>query len=311
MVEGIGWISCRTQLCRWRPACQHAHARPPLPHPHSRSCPHPRPNAQLVATIGACFTANLLVDEGLPSQALSVSDLTGVVGLNTMLLTFLVVFVHLNVLGAQENNGLYGYAVGFAYIAAIWIFGGANGASAANPFLAIGIAAAKGDFSDTTSLGLLVALPFVAAALASVAFKAVSSGGAHSKLVAEALGTALLAFGLVASQEYGGATAEGFGEATKASGTAAGMDIGALYIALTCALAYASSAALNPAITIATVFQNSMDTRSFLQYFGLQVHRCLRLQAVPRPPCFPMPGPALSCHSCRPSLWSASHALSS
>lgn len=103
---------------------------------------------QLLATLAACYTT-FLVHEGLPYQHLSQPEVTSTIGLNTMIFTLLIVFVHLNVLGAQgrvtsdrgnvlsEANGFFGYAIGFAYLAGIWIFAGNNGASASNPFIAL------------------------------------------------------------------------------------------------------------------------------------------------------------------------------
>jgi len=95
-------------------------------------------------------------------------------------------------------------------------------------------------------------------------------------LAAEAVGAALLTMGLLASQGYGGQMAEGFGVAGTSSGTAAGMDMGALYIALTSSLAYISGAALNPAISLAFVLQGKRE----LRLRGLEAADCLLAMGV-------------------------------
>ena len=82
--------------------------------------------------------------------------------------------------------------------------------------------------------------------------------------------------GLLASQGYGGQMAEGFGVAGTSSGTAAGMDMGALYIALTSSLAYISGAALNPAISLAFVLQGKRE----LRLRGLEAADCLLAMGV-------------------------------
>lgn len=212
-------------------------------------------------------------------------------------------------------------------MAALWIFGGKNGASVCQPFLAVAIYAAG--ITDVPSLlasgqqamelFALVAVSFLAAGLAAVAFRALrhelscmpslpptsssttkpgtstrsnsaggfvsidraaDGGGPRSKLalyLAEGFGAFLLALGFVASQGYGGATASAsFGDAGKSSGTAAGMDIGSLYICLTSALAYISGSSFNPAISLAFVLQGPRE----LRLRGLERVDCVRAMLV-------------------------------
>lgn len=166
--------------------------------------------------------------------------------------------------------------------------------------------------AETRETLRLFVVPAIGALLAVAAFKVVSIGAEARKpidtplerastkrkdkaaardktgfLAAEAVGTAFLTFGLVASQSYGGDAAEGLGVAGASSGTAAGMDIGALYICLTSALAYASGSAFNPAVSLAFALQGSRE----LRLRGLEVkeyappRHSLSAIAFPPPPC--------------------------
>jgi aquaporin Z len=254
--------------------------------------------AQILGATLSAFCAYFFNDitVGLPEDIL---DPKYIVGLTMG--GFLLSFVHLNVLGAQEGNGFFGLAVGFSVIAAIVVF-----SNPANPAAAIGLYVINGLFGDgfgaPADLAVLVLVPFAGATLAGALAILVQKGDAYSKYWIEAVGIGIIVICILSTakqvmtakeaaaaaaavkataeaaaaryartKSFWGRSLSYFDDESGADGSPAaiGLDQGLLVAAITYAGAYVSNAHFNPAITVAHMI-NGDSANGFSVEVGLK-----------------------------------------
>lgn len=122
----------------------------------------------------------------------------GLVG-GLFLYSFALALVHLNVTAAQPGNSFYGVALGFVLYAGLLTFGDAQTAMF-NPAVAVGTFLASGAFDSLAAwanLLVLVAVPFVGAAVAKLTFKLTASGSTLAHCITEAIGSFLIVLTLL------------------------------------------------------------------------------------------------------------------